>query len=58
MRPWGRCVFDQFDESKRATKAVYEGLKARRRGLQVVLSGLTAPLFLRILSMKLSQFRV
>lgn len=34
-------------EGKRATKTVYEDPKARRRGLQVALSGLTEPLFLR-----------
>ncbi len=58
MRPWGRCVFDQFDEGMRATQAVSEDPKARRKGLQVMLSGLTAPLFWRILSVKLPQFRV
>jgi len=33
------------DEAKRATKVVYEGPKARRRGLEVVLSGLTESSF-------------
>ncbi len=57
-RPWCRCVFDQFDEGKRATKAVCEDLKARRRGLEVVLPGLTASSFLGILSAKLAKLRV
>ena len=37
---------------------MWEDLKARRRGLEVVLPGLTAPSFLRILSVKSEQPRV
>ena len=45
MRPWGRCVFDQSDEGKRATQAVNEDLVARRKGPEVVLRGLTESSF-------------
>jgi hypothetical protein len=52
------CVFDQSDEGKRATKAVCEDLKGRRRGLEVVLPGLTAPSLLRMMSDELGKCRV
>ncbi len=58
MQPWCMCVFDQFDEGMEAIKAVCDCLNARMRGLEVVLSGLTTPLFLRILSDKLGKCRV
>ena len=37
----GQCHFDQSDEGKRATQAVYEDLIARRKGSEVTLPVLT-----------------
>jgi len=52
MRRWCRCVFDQADEGKRGLIGVQEYLNAWGKELGVVLSALTVPLLLGILSVK------